>query len=86
MGSLKALVFLRAHLVLLPRRIHFLVLRLNACGPQQITGQVLICNRTAMGETSLGEGTLYHQRGAVPLNGAQPVQQSVQCVEDISAA
>ena len=52
MGSLKALVFLRAHLVLLPRRIHFLVLHLNACGPQQITGQVLICNRTALGETS----------------------------------
>lgn len=34
----------------------------------------------------LGEGTLYHQRGAMPLHRAQPVQQSVQCVEDISAA
>lgn len=52
MGSPKALVFLRAHLVLLPRRIHFLVLPLNASGPQQITGQVLICNRTAVLETS----------------------------------
>ena len=84
MGSPKALVFLRAHLVLLPRRIHFLFCFSKPLDPSRSLDRSLFVIGQLSERHPLGESTLYHQRGAMPLNRVQPVQWAVQCVEDIS--